>query len=116
MPPSHYALSRCVSDPVSVVGKPRDERLTTRCPDAARVGRVLAVAASGVVSRYGNRTAAERHRRCDTDDRRKSMGGEEDGLRRGDWVTDPRAWSHRTDGVGRQSYRLRSADGRGNGE
>ena len=74
------------------------------------------VAASGVVSRYGNRPPAERHRRRDTDGRRKSMGGEEDGLRRGVGLADRRAWSDRPDGVRGQSPRLRPASGRGNGE
>ena len=90
--------------------------MVPHCSDADRAcGSLAAAAASAAVSRYGHRTAAKRHRRCDTDDCRKSVGGEGDGLRGGDGLADRAAWSHRTDGVWRQSDGPWSVSGRGDG-
>ena len=100
---------------ISVAGFTGDESLTRYYRDVDRAGGPLAAAAAGAaVSRHGDGTDAECHRRRDSDDRRKSVGGEEDGLRRGDRLADRAAWSDRTDDGWSQSYGLWSVSGRRN--
>ena len=89
--------------------------MTPHCRHADRAGGALpAAAASAAVSRHGDGTAAECHRRRNSDDSRKSVGGEGDGLRRGDRLADRATWSDRTDGVWSQSHGLWSVSGRRN--
>ena len=99
----------------SFAGFTGDESLTRYYRDVDRAGGPLAAAAAGAaVSRHGDGTAAECHRRRDSDDRRKSVGGEGDGLRRGNRISDREAWSDRTDDGWSQSHCSWSVSGRRN--